>query len=134
MPFEGLIYARCGVALAPTFLGWGAGLLVGDHPLVGHFGLLSESPFGVPDRLVGAPDASGGLGPRGGAGGQLELTLLFLDQRGALVGVILAAGQHAPNQDRELAGGRDDRLAVTPPSAGPFIKRPQRTGLLSTPP
>jgi hypothetical protein len=28
------------------------------------------------------------------------------------VGVVLAAGEHAPEQDRELARGRDDRLAV----------------------
>ena len=36
---------------------------------------------------------------------------------GLLVGVVLAAGQHAPEQDRQFAGGRDDRLPVTAPRA-----------------
>ena len=45
------------------------------------------------------------------------------------MGVALAAAQHAPEQDRRLAGGRDDRLAVTATIAGSLIERVQRTGL-----
>lgn len=85
--------------------------------------MLSEGAFGVQDRAVGAPDTSGGFRARGGARGQLVLTLLFLGQRGALVGVVFAAGEHAPEQDGQLAGGRDNRFAVTPPGAGPLIER-----------
>jgi hypothetical protein len=33
-------------------------------------------------------------------------------QRRLLVGVVLAAVEQAPEQDSELAGGGDDRLAV----------------------
>jgi len=85
--------------------------------------LLGEGAFGVQDRAVGAPDPGGLLGACGGAGGQLELTWFLFGQRGSLVGVVLAVGEHAPEQDRELAGGRDDRFAVTPPGAGPLMKR-----------
>jgi hypothetical protein len=45
------------------------------------------------------------------------------------VGVVLAAGQHAPKQDRELAGGRDDRLAVAAARARAVIEGVQRPGL-----
>jgi hypothetical protein len=46
-----------------------------------------------------------------------------------LVGVVLAAGQHAPEQNRQLAGGRDDRLAVTAARAGAVIEGVQRARL-----
>ena len=49
---------------------------------------------------------------RRGAGGDLEQPQLLGGQRRLLVGVVLAAGEQAPEQDRELARGRDDRLAV----------------------
>lgn len=72
---------------------------------------------------------------RGGpAGGQLELALLFLGQRGALVGVVLATGEHAPEHDDEFAGGRDDRFAVPAPGAKALIERAQRAGLLDDAP
>ena len=49
-----IIYARSGVALAPLF--WMVvRLLVGDHPLVGHLGLLGEGAFGVTDRAPENP-------------------------------------------------------------------------------
>src|SRR4051794_5862693 len=57
-----------------------------------------------------------------GAGGDLQAAELLLGQRGLLVGVVLATGQHAPEQDRELAGGRDDRLAVPAAGAGAVIE------------
>jgi hypothetical protein len=105
-------------------------LLVLDHPLVGHLCLHGQCTFGVQNRAVGAPDPRGRLRARRSAGGQLKLPQLLLGQRGSLVGVVLAAGEHAPEQHRELAGGRDDRFAVTTPTAGAFIKCAQRTGLL----
>jgi hypothetical protein len=45
------------------------------------------------------------------------------------VGVVLAALEHAPEQDRELAGGRDDRLAVPAPRARAVIEGVQRARL-----
>ena len=45
------------------------------------------------------------------------------------MGVVLFAGEHAPEQDGELAGDRDDRVAV--PAAGRMrsIEGVQRAGL-----
>ena len=37
----------------------------------------------------------------------------FLVSEGLVVGVVLAAGERAPEQERELAGGRDDGFAAT---------------------
>ena len=52
-------------------------------------------------------------------------------QRRLLVGVVLCAGEHAPEQDRELAGGRDDRFAVPAPSADSLVERVQRSWLMT---
>src|ERR1035437_9294341 len=52
MPLSGpdLCALRC--RARAHFSGWSSGLLVGDHPLVGHLGLLGQSAFGVTDRAV----------------------------------------------------------------------------------
>ena len=50
-----------------------AGLLVGDHPLVGDLGLLGELALGVAHRAVGGPDPGGAVRVLRGAGGDLEL-------------------------------------------------------------
>jgi hypothetical protein len=87
-------------------------LLVGDHPLVGDLGPLTECRFGVADRAVGRPDPGRRFRARLGGGGQLELELaeLLLGQRRALVRVVLTAGELAPEQDLEFAGDRDVAL------------------------
>jgi hypothetical protein len=46
-----------------------------------------------------------------------------------LVGIVLTAGEHAPEQDAELAGGRDDRLAMAAAGAGAVIEGVQRSRL-----
>ena len=129
LPFEGLIYARSAVTLAPTFLAGARGLPVFDDPLVGGLGLLGELALGLADRDVAAPDPAGRLGVLRRAGGDLQPAQLALGQRRLLVGVVLTAREHAPEQDRELAGGRDDRLAVTAARARAVIEGVQRTGL-----
>jgi hypothetical protein len=61
-----------------------------------------ERAFGVAHRVVGRPDALAALVARG-AGGELEAAHLLVGQRGLREGVVLAAGQQAPEQARELA-------------------------------
>ena len=100
------------------------------EPLVGDLGLLGEldaRPGGSPSLVLQMP--ARGLGVFRGAGGDLQPAQLLLGQRGLLVGVVLAAGEHAPEQDRELARGRDDRLAVPAAGAGAVIEGVQRPGL-----
>jgi hypothetical protein len=97
--------------------------LVLDHPLVGGLGLLGELALGLAHRLAGALDAGGRLGVLRRAGGQFELPELPVGERGLLVGVILASGEHAPEQDRQLARGGNDRLAVTASGAGALVER-----------
>ncbi len=86
--------------------------LVADQPLVGGLGLRGELAFGLAHRVVAAPRPARGSGVFRGAGGQLEPAQLLLGQRWLLMGIVLAAPKHAPDQDRELAGRRDDRVAV----------------------
>ena len=50
-------------------------------------------------------------------------------QRRLLVGVVLAAAEHAREQDRQLAGGGDDRLAVPAAGARAVIEGVQRPRL-----
>jgi hypothetical protein len=45
------------------------------------------------------------------------------------VGVVLAAGEHAPEQAGELAGAGDDRDLVAAAGADALVEGAQRTGL-----
>jgi hypothetical protein len=89
----------------------------------------SALALGLADRVVSAPDPAGGLGVFRGASGDLQPPQLLLGQRGLLVRVILAAGQHAPEQNRQLARGRDDRLAMPAAGTSAVIEGVQRPGL-----
>ena len=62
------------------------------------------------------------------AGGDLEAAKLLGGQRALLVGVVLPAGEHAPERDRELARGGDDRPAVPTPRSDPEVEGAQRPG------
>ena len=86
------------------------GFPVADGALVGGLGLGGELLFGVAHLLVGDPHPGGFARPDGRAGGDLQPPELLGGQRGLLVGVVLLAGEHAPEQDRELAGGGDIAL------------------------
>ena len=57
LPFEGLIYARSAVTLAPTFFVGAAACRSVTMPLVGGLGLRGELPLGLAHPLVGDPDA-----------------------------------------------------------------------------
>jgi hypothetical protein len=59
----------------------------------------------------------------------LQPAELLLRQRRLLVGVVLFAGQHSPEQHGEFPGGRDDRSAGSTPALGALIERVQRPGL-----
>jgi hypothetical protein len=92
---------------------------------------VGELMFGGAHQLAGGMDPGAAAGVAGCARGKLEVAQLLAGQRRLLVGVVLAAGQHAPEQDRELAGGSDDRLAV--PAAGTRaliegVQRPRLSG------
>jgi hypothetical protein len=50
-------------------------------------------------------------------------------QRRLLVGVVLAAGENAPEQHGEFAGGRDDRLAMPAARLGARAERVPGPGL-----
>src|SRR3954451_17169717 len=109
-------------------LGRPGGLPVGDVAPVGELGLFGERAFGVAHGVVGRPDRGGALG-LGGAGGELEAAQLLLGQRRLGVGVVLAAGEQAPEQARELAGAGDDRDLVASAGADALVEGAQRTGL-----
>jgi hypothetical protein len=52
---------------------------------------------------------------------------LSLNEKAVPTGTL---GSRAITEDGEFAGGRDDRFAVTTPTAGPLIERAQRPRLL----
>ena len=112
----------------------GAACQSATMPLVGGLGLRGELPLGLAHPLVGDPDAGRLALARRRAGGDLEPAQLLGGQRRLLVGVVLAAGEQAPEQARELARGRDDRLAVPAAGADALIERAQRAGLADGPP
>jgi hypothetical protein len=68
------------------------------------------------------------LGLRG-AGGELEAAQLLLGQRRLAIGVVLAAGEHAPEQAGELAGAGDDGDLVAAAGADALVEGAQRAGL-----
>ena len=107
----------------------GSGLPVLHESLVGDLGLFGELALGFTHRTGHRRDPGGGLGVSRGAGFEFELAELLRGQGGLLVGVVLAAGEDAPEQHRELAGGGDDRLAVSAPPPGSLIEGVQWTGL-----
>src|SRR5271167_3739434 len=96
---------------------------------VGDLSLTSELALGVADRVVGAPDASGLGGVALRAGGDLQAPELLSGERWLGVGVVLLAGEQAPEQARELSGGCHDRHRVTAARTYALIERVQRTGL-----
>src|SRR3954468_19292475 len=77
-------------------------LAVFDGAFVGALSLEREFAFGVAHRVVGGPDTVPAL-PARGAGGELEAAHLLFGQGGLGEGVVLAAGQQAPEQTGELA-------------------------------
>jgi hypothetical protein len=84
LPFEGLIYARSGVALAPTFSRRPFGLLVLDDPRAGHVGLLGE---GASSSLYRDARASSRAGVRALCDSRVVITRFsprFRDWAGAL--------------------------------------------------
>src|SRR3954451_22012262 len=109
-------------------LGRPSRLPVGDVAPVGELGLFGERAFGLAHGVVGRPDRRRALG-LGGAGGEREAPELLLGQRRLGVGVVLAAGEHAPEQAGELAGAGDDRDLVAAAGADALIEGAQRTGL-----
>src|SRR5215211_169578 len=104
-------------------------LPVAHGALVGGLRLGGELLLGPAQLLVGDPDAGWLALADGGAGDELEPPQLLGGQRRLLVGVVLAAGEHAPEQHRELACGGDDRLAVPAARPDPQLERAQRPGL-----
>jgi hypothetical protein len=120
---------RAPVSRSRHFLCRSSGLLVLHEPLVGDLGLFGELLLGCSHGAIDRRDPGGGLGVSRGAGFEFELAELVGGQGGLLVGVVLATGEHAPEQDRQLAGAGDDRFAVPAPSSGSFVEGVQRTGL-----
>jgi hypothetical protein len=104
-------------------------LPVADHPLVGGLGLLGELAPGLAHPLAGGPHAGSRALQRRGAGGDLEQPQLLGGQRRLPVGVVLAAREQAPEQDRELARRGNDGLAVAAAGADPLVEGAQRPGL-----
>jgi hypothetical protein len=64
--------------------------------------LAGEFELSVGHELVGGPDPGGASCVLGGAGGDLDAAELLAGRRWLLVGVVLAAGEHAPEQHRDL--------------------------------
>ena len=73
---------------------------------------MGELALGLAHPLAGGPDAGLLALERRGARGDLEQPELLGGQRRLLVGVVLAAGEQTPEQDRELARRGNDCLAV----------------------
>ena len=84
-------------------------LPVGDRPRVGGLGLLGELALGVAHLLPRRPDAGVGALQRRGAGADLEQPQLLGGQRRLRVGVVLAAGEQAPEQARRACARRRRR-------------------------
>src|SRR5271169_909486 len=95
---------------------------VENRARVGNLCLSGELALGLSHRIVGAPDAGGLRAVALGAGGDLKAAQLLPGQRGLLVGVVLLAGEQAPEQARELARGRSDRHRVTAAGADALIE------------
>ena len=98
---------------------------------VGDLALAGELALGLAHGRVGRPGARLGLA-LGGAGGELEAAQLLFGQRGLGIGVVLLAGEQAPEQASELARRGDDRDLVAAPGADALVERAQRAGLADT--
>src|SRR5215211_9306573 len=96
----------------------------------GGLGLLRELALCRAHLLARRPGPGRLALARRRAGADLEQAQLLGRQRRLLVGVVLAAAEQAPEQRRELAGGRDDGDLAAAPAADALIKRAQRAGLL----
>jgi hypothetical protein len=105
-------------------------LPVGDDSLVGGLGLPGELALCRAHLLACRPGPGVFALQRRGAGADLEQAQLLGRQRGLRVGVVLATAEQRPEQDRELARGRDDGDPAAAPGADPLIERAQRAGLL----
>jgi hypothetical protein len=88
-----------------------------------------QGAFGVAD-LLGARAVPGAdlAFARGRAGGELERTDLLARERWLAEGVVLLAGEQAPEQMGEFAGGRDGGDLGAATGADAFIERAQRPG------
>ena len=73
---------------------------------------MGECAFGLAHPFAGGEDAGLFALQGRGAGGELGPPEFLGGQRGLLVGVVLSAGEQAPEQRGELARDGDDRLAV----------------------
>src|SRR4051812_40620074 len=89
-------------------------LPVPNRLLIGALRLERELALGAAHRLVGRPDRAPALELRC-AGLELKPAHLLLRQRRLGEGVVLTAGQQAPEQAGELARRRDDRDLVAAP-------------------
>jgi hypothetical protein len=108
----------------------GSGLLIFDQPFVGRLGC-SASARSASRIITFVDQMPAAVRVFFGAPAVISSRRSFhLGQRWRGVGVVPAAGEHAPEQDRELPGGRHDRLAVPAPAAGALIERVQRPGLV----
>ena len=116
-------------ARARLLLFWGGGFPVRDRALVGGFGLRGELFLGVAHLLAGGPGAGGLAGADGGAGFDFESAELLGGEGGLLVGVVLLAGEHAPEQDGELASDGDDGDVVAFAGPDALVEGMQRSGL-----
>jgi hypothetical protein len=95
---------------------------------------LGELALGLAHPLARRPDAGRLAFARRGARGDLEPPQLLGGQRRLLVGVVLAAGEQTPEQDRELARRSDDGFSVAAAGADALIERVQRAGLTDSAP
>src|SRR3954470_13934346 len=101
-----------------------AGLLVFDHALVRDLGLRGELALGVADRDVAVPDPAGSRAYLGAPAMISSRRSLRLVSEGLLVRVVLAAGEHAPEQNRQRARypmRRPLRGRPCPPSRSPSL-------------
>ena len=129
LPFEGLCDARPGVALAPALIGR---RLASRRSVrrVGALGLAGEVALGVADRACCAIQTPRPALARRGAPAVSSSRRSFLArQRGLAEGVVLLAGEQAPEQAGELARGGDDRDLVAAAGADALVEGAQRPGL-----
>src|SRR6266702_5250704 len=103
------------------------GLPVLREPPVGEFGLGGELLV-EPVLLAGREDADPLAFAALGAGQQLEPAQLLAGERGAGEGVVLAAAEHVPGDDGQLARDGDGGDVAAAAGGDPLVEGAQRAG------
>jgi len=98
-----------------------------DEPAVGELGLGGKLLV-EPVLLLRHPDADPLSLLVSGAGHQLEPAQLLAGERGAGEGVVLAAGEHVPGDDGELAGDGDGGDVAAAAGGDPLMEGAQGAG------